>query len=252
MLHTGLKKPLDCYGPQHRLCYVRFTPAASPAAQVLTEAQGITGVTRTGAGAFTVAFADKPKAVIPLGAHAIENDTTHLHQVRVESTNAAAGTAAVTHKASAAADATYSPTHFISATIPDVSVADTYYMVAPVAGDIVNMRTIVDGAISNQNVTLTGGINGTPITDGVVTIATGGAAGDRDIATPSAANTVAAGDSIELVCNGNGTTADGVRCEVVLEIQGAAATVASGGLTASAASDTVDELYLAFLVRVAA
>lgn len=109
MLHTGLKKWLWCYGPDTELCYVRFTPSGSTGAQTLTEAQGVTGVNCTAAGAYTITFAKKPQCIIPIAAREIENDTTHYHVVRVESTNASAGTAAVTHKSVAFASVASGP-----------------------------------------------------------------------------------------------------------------------------------------------
>ena len=59
----------------------------------------------------------------------------------------------------------------------------------------------------NVTTTFTAKIAGVAVTDGVITIATGGAAGDVDSATPSALKTVTAGQAIEILGGGEGATA---------------------------------------------
>lgn len=86
-------------------------------------------------------------------------------------------------------------------TVPGIllDTAEVLYVVSPVAGDITEIYTGLRGAITTGNPTITAGIEGTPVTGGVVTIAySGSAAGDVDQASPSAANTVAAGEYISL------------------------------------------------------
>ena len=88
--------------------------------------------------------------------------------------------------------------------------AKVYRMVSPIAGDITAIRTILcDHALAAGDVTITGSIGAVAITDGVVTIAeSGSAAGDIDLASPSAANTVAVGDEIRLTVGGTNTDTD--------------------------------------------
>lgn len=98
------------------------------------------------------------------------------------------------------------------------SSADVIRIVSPVAGDIAKIYTVLDGALAVGDVTLTAKIGATPVTDGVVTITeAGSAAGDVDVATPSAAKTVAAGDVISLTMGGT-NTAD-VRADVTIYIE---------------------------------
>ncbi len=80
----------------------------------------------------------------------------------------------------------------------------TYYVaVAPKAGTISKIYTVIDGTVATNDGICTYKINTTSITDGAVTIATSGsAAGVVDSATPSAANTLAAGDYISVVVSG--------------------------------------------------
>lgn len=89
--------------------------------------------------------------------------------------------------------------------IADLSADATYYLVMPHAGTITKIWSVIDGAVATADVTITANIGATPITNGVVTIATAGsAAGDVDSATPSGANTVTAGQAINLVVAGGG------------------------------------------------
>jgi len=111
MQENQLKKLLKTYGPDHVLAYVRWAPTAYSSAnnQALTEAMGVSSVRQTAAGTFTINFAVKPKAIIPLSAEAIDNGTTVYNFTRVESTSASAGTAAVTHKSVAFANVASGP-----------------------------------------------------------------------------------------------------------------------------------------------
>lgn len=77
---------------------------------------------------------------------------------------------------------------------------------SPVAGDIVAIHTVLNGALAAGNATLTAKIGAAAVTDGVVTIAqSGSAAGDVDATAPSAANTVAVGSVISLTAGGTNT-----------------------------------------------
>lgn len=89
----------------------------------------------------------------------------------------------------------------------DVSAASTVYSVAPVAGTISKIYSSLGGAITVADSALTSQINGVGITNGDWTVAyTGSAAGDVDSATPTAANTVAAGDKVAFISDGGSST----------------------------------------------
>lgn len=91
-------------------------------------------------------------------------------------------------------------------TMADVSTASSVWIPCPVAGTISKIYTIINGAIATADALITAEINTVAVTDSTVTIATSGsAAGDVDSSTPSAANTVAVGDKIELITNGAST-----------------------------------------------
>jgi hypothetical protein len=103
--------------------------------------------------------------------------------------------------------------------IADVSTAGQIYVPVPdeFAGQVVEIRTALNGAISGADVDLTAKINGTAMTNGVVTIAqSGSAAGDVDVARPSGANSVAAGEAIEIETDGASTGAVAVFGTIVI------------------------------------
>lgn len=95
---------------------------------------------------------------------------------------------------------------FLHLDIADGSAEATYYLVSPHAGDISKIYTVIDGVVSTADITITAKIGSTGVTNGVVTIATAAsAAGDVDVATPTAANTVTAGQAINFVVTGGGS-----------------------------------------------
>lgn len=90
--------------------------------------------------------------------------------------------------------------------IADGSAEAVYYVVCPHAGDISKIWTVIDGAVSTADITVTAAIGATPVTNGAVTIATAAsAAGDIDSATPTAANTVTAGQAVNFTVTGGGS-----------------------------------------------
>jgi hypothetical protein len=106
---------------------------------------------------------------------------------------------------------------YLVAELADLSGTDAYHLVSPVAGDITGIRTVIDGALTTGDATVTADIGGTPVTDGAVTITqSGSAAGDTDTVTPSAANAVSAGDDIGLTIGGTNDAA--VAGRAVIEI----------------------------------
>lgn len=106
----------------------------------------------------------------------------------------------------------------ITLDIADGSAEATYYVVCPNAGTISKIWTVIDGAVSTADITVTASIGATAVTDGVVTIATAAsAAGDVDSATPSAANTVTAGQAVNFAVTGGGAGGS-PRIHLVMEI----------------------------------
>jgi hypothetical protein len=101
--------------------------------------------------------------------------------------------------------------------VGSLSVASTLCLVAPVAGTIEKLWSVIQGALATGNAVLTASINGTPITGGVVTnVQAGSAAGDIASATPTALHIVAAGDKIAIVVSG--TNSASVSATIQIEI----------------------------------
>jgi hypothetical protein len=90
--------------------------------------------------------------------------------------------------------------------IPDVSTAGSVWVVSPVAGDIDEVYSVIDGAIATSDCTLTVKIGGVAVTGGtLVIIQAGSAAGDTVNESPSGAKTVTAGQAIEIQTDGAST-----------------------------------------------
>ena len=95
---------------------------------------------------------------------------------------------------------------FLTLDIDDGSAEAVYYLLSPHAGTITKIWTVIDDAVSTADITITAAIGATGITNGVVTIATSGsAAGDIDSATPTALNTVTAGQAVNFTVTGGGS-----------------------------------------------
>lgn len=89
--------------------------------------------------------------------------------------------------------------------IADLSAEADYYVVAPFTGKLVKMLSVIDGAVGTADATITASIAGVDVTNGVLTIATAAsAAGDVDIAAPTALNTIAGNTAMRLRVTGGG------------------------------------------------
>jgi hypothetical protein len=101
--------------------------------------------------------------------------------------------------------------------LDDISTASSTWLPSPCTGTVSSIQTIIHGAITSADAIVTAEINGTLITDSSITVAqSSSAAGDVDSSTPSAANTLAIGNKIEIITNGGSTNA--VRMTAVLTV----------------------------------
>jgi hypothetical protein len=227
------KKPGKVYGPQHVIARARWAPSGS-ATQTLTEAMGISSITRNSAGNYTVTLSETQKD-FDVYVGLVENESA-FHRVRVSSINQSAGTFVVIHETYTA------PAMTVSAIIPDVSTASSVYVTAPMAGTVSYITSALGGPITVANSVVTSAIQPaagggfSAITNGTLTIAySGSAAGDSDSATPTAANTVALGDTIRFTTDGGSTDAQTLKITAVI--------------TASGASDSCDQLCVLVVAR---
>lgn len=107
---------------------------------------------------------------------------------------------------------------YLSLDIADGSAEAVYYLLSPVAGTISKIYTVTDGSVGTADITVTAAIGVTGVTNGVVTIATSAsAAGDIDVATPTAANTVTAWSAVNFTVTGGGSGGS-PRIHLVMEI----------------------------------
>lgn len=89
--------------------------------------------------------------------------------------------------------------------------------VSPVAGTIDKIHTVIDGALTTGDATITAAIGGVAVTNGVVTITqAGSAANDKDVATPTAAKTVAVGDLVTFTVGGTNDAAKTAAISILI------------------------------------
>jgi hypothetical protein len=108
---------------------------------------------------------------------------------------------------------------YVQCYLPDVGSAGsaTAWVVMPRAGTITGLWTATQKAAATANTTLTASIGGVNVTSGVVTIPfSGAAAGDVASATPSAANTVTAGQALKFTSNQGSTSVTPVMLTIEL------------------------------------
>ncbi len=103
--------------------------------------------------------------------------------------------------------------------LADISTAGSAYVVAPIAGTIQKIYSVIDTAITVADATLTFKINDTLITSSSITVAyLGSAPGDVDSSTPSANNVVAAGDVIEVITDGASTETSSAMITLLISV----------------------------------
>ena len=106
----------------------------------------------------------------------------------------------------------------LNATITDISTSNSNWVVSPYACTIDKIYTVNENAITTAaNAAITFEIGGTAITDSAITIggATAEAAsGAVDSSTPTALNTLTAGQAVEILTDGGSTNAS--KAEVTL------------------------------------
>jgi hypothetical protein len=96
---------------------------------------------------------------------------------------------------------------------------NVYRVVSPVAGTVISIYSVIAGALTTGNATLTGKIDTTAITGGALTLTqAGSAAGDVDSATPSANNEVEEGDVLSVTVGGTNDAAVGATVTFLIEV----------------------------------
>ena len=141
-----------------------------------------------------------------------------LHEVK-GAAGASSGTVPVSNGAGSAPFGVAPYSYTIEIHFTDISTAGTRYAAVPKGGTVSKIYSVIEGAIGTADVTLSSTINGVAITDGNITVAySGSAAGDVDVATPSASNTVAAGDYVSIATDGASTGTVGVTITIQISV----------------------------------
>lgn len=105
---------------------------------------------------------------------------------------------------------------FLTVQIEDISTAGQKFVVPGFAGKIVNIHSVINGAIITADADLTPKIGGVAVTGGLITVATAGsAAGTVDSSVPTALNSFTSTDAIEIETDG----ASGNTVEVVITLE---------------------------------
>lgn len=107
----------------------------------------------------------------------------------------------------------------LTVTLPDVSAASSAYVVAPIAGTLKRIDSVLGGAITLANSAMSFTIAGVAVTGSAQTIAfSGSGAGVAFSSTPSAANTVTAGQVIAATSDGGSTTTQPLTITYTIEV----------------------------------
>jgi|TARA_R110000787_G_scaffold227545_2_gene335216 hypothetical protein len=101
----------------------------------------------------------------------------------------------------------------------NISTASSQFFVPGLAGDITKIYTVIDGAIATANCGITFEIGGTLVTSGAITITqSGSAAGNVDSSTPSGANTLTAGQALEVISSGASTNDVDMKVTILMDV----------------------------------
>ena len=108
---------------------------------------------------------------------------------------------------------------FITHIHPDSTSTETHYLVSPIVGTLLEVRTVIDAALTGADNVYTVAVDGVNVTPATLTITqAASAAGDVDTLTVTAGGTLTAGSTIEITGNG-GNTAAAASTYFVLTIQ---------------------------------
>ncbi len=171
----------------------------------------------------------EPKAVAAANADelyvadgAASGDWKKITETSIDSTAAAGATdVLVADGANGAGWVTFTNLHRIAVStgFADISSAGTDWFVMPFAGDIETIYTVIHNSITVADCGITFKIGGVEITNSAITVTqSGSAAGDVDTSTPSGANTVTAGQAVEIITDGNSGTVTEMHIVFVLDV----------------------------------
>jgi len=178
----------------------------------------IGGVAITGGG-ITVVHGDSgigsTLSVVPTAANVVT--AGQAIELITDGGSTTASKATVVFEITPSATTTTAWKKFAFGEIADISTGASSWTVAPCAGTITKVTTVIDTAITVGDAAISFELAGTAVTGAGITIATAGsAAGDVDSAVPSALNTVTLGQAIEIITDGGST--DASKAVVLIEV----------------------------------
>lgn len=109
---------------------------------------------------------------------------------------------------------------FFTVVIPDVSTADSVWVVPGFRGRVRKWHSVIDTAISVADANLSIEINGAAVTGAAIVVeSTSSAIGDvvSDDVPPGSTNVFDVNDALEVITDGGSTTAS--KCTVTLELE---------------------------------
>jgi hypothetical protein len=107
--------------------------------------------------------------------------------------------------------------YFLTGTMTDVGTASSIYIPVPDDGKIIKIISVLHGAITVADSTVTTSVNATSVTGGSLTVSySGSAAGDIDTAEPTANNNVKEGDFIKLTTDGACSSVAAITFTVII------------------------------------
>lgn len=126
MIQSGLKKLVECFGPDTVLSWARWAPSSDDT-QTLTEAHGVSSITRTGSLAELIVLANELRtdytAHLAQKAHAV-NDTANVNASPTATNEATAITMANAIKAAYNLHLAEATVHTVDDTVNDVTASD--------------------------------------------------------------------------------------------------------------------------------
>jgi hypothetical protein len=105
----------------------------------------------------------------------------------------------------------------LTAVIADVSTAETVYVAVPYSGNVVRVTSVLEGAISIADATITVSDNASNSMGTLTITQSGSAAGDVDTLTPASNQDVTDNDYITIATDGASSSANKLWLTIVIE-----------------------------------